>query len=140
MSINWSTPQSLVYIPENKLVTFTAIHQAQYEQHIQVIDAGGNPIQFDLLGGGTAHFPIHGSGTTANFFTNGSGKFIMKTGMKVQFANTGGPVSKVSATNPNQFFIEGQIFGGGVLYATEDGGGTDYNDTSFVVQWYATMG
>ena len=140
MSINWSSPQSLAYIPTGKIVTFTALHQASFTQHIQVVDTRGNPIQFDLLGNGIAIFPISGSGTSVNFFINGSGKFIMQEGMKVQFANSGGQVSSVSATNPNQFFIDGKIYGGGTLYATEDGGGTDFNDTSFVIQWFDSIG
>jgi len=140
MSIQWSNSQSLAYVPNGKLITFTALHQAAFTQYIQVIDAAGTPIQFDLLGGGTANFPISGTGTTLDLFINGGGKFIMQEGYQVQFANNGNKVSSVSATNPNQFFINGQITGGGTLYVTEDSGDNDYNDSSLAVQWFNSIG
>jgi hypothetical protein len=140
MSINWTAPQSLSFIPNGKLVTFTAIHQAAYTQYVQIIDKNGSPISFNLLGGGAASFPINGTGSSADFFINGSGKFMMQDGMKVQFANSGPSLSIVSAANPNQFFINGEIYGGGTLFVTEDSGGVDYNDTSFVIQWYKYEG
>lgn len=138
--INWSNPQSLAYIPDGKLVTFTAMHQADYTQYVQIIDANGNPITFTLMTGDQASFPISGQGTEVGFFNNGSGHFTMKSGMQVQFGSDGPHVPKVSAANPNQFFIQNAIFGGGTMYVTEDGGDEDYNDTSFVIEWYQYVG
>ncbi|GAB4185728.1 MAG: hypothetical protein Tsb002_09740 [Wenzhouxiangellaceae bacterium] len=137
---DWTSPQSLAFIPNGKLVTFTALHQAALTQYVQIIDSNGNPIAFTTLDGQSARFPISGTGTTVGFFTNGAGKFTMQEGYKIQFKNSGSNVSLVSAANPNQFFINGTIFGGGTMFVTEDQGGTDYNDTSFVIQWYQYEG
>jgi hypothetical protein len=140
MSINWSSPQSLGFIPTGKLVTFTAMHQAEYTQYVQIIDANNQPITFNLLHGGTATFPISGSGTEVDFLQNGAGSFTMADGMQVQFGSSGPKIPLVSAANPNEFFINNAVFGGGTMYVTEDGGDMDYNDTSFVIQWYAFAG
>ena len=137
---NWTNPQSLSFIPSGKLVTFTAMNQAAYTQYVQIIDSHGNPISFNKLDGGTASFPISGSGQNVGFFTNGSGSFRMQDGYKIQFKNSGSKTSLVAAANPNLFYINGQTYGGGTMYVTEDGGGTDYNDTSFVIQWYQHEG
>ncbi len=137
---NWSAPQSLAFIPTGKLVTFTALHQAANTQYVQIINASGNPISFTTLSGQTATFPISGVGTSVSFFDNGSGKFYMQDGLQIQFKNSGSQTSLVSAANPNQFFINGIIYGGGTLFVTEDQGGTDYNDTSFTIQWYQYEG
>ncbi|ESP93723.1 hypothetical protein [Pseudoalteromonas luteoviolacea] len=137
---NWSAPQSLDFIPTGKLVTFTAMHQAAYEQYIQITDENGKPITFQTLSGSNCEFPIHGQGQTVGFFENGTGKFTMRKGLQIQFANSGSHVSLVAVANPNLFFINGKTFGGGTLYVTEDGGGTDYNDTSFVLQWFEFEG
>lgn len=137
---NWSNPQSLAFIPSGKLVTFTAMHQAALTQSVQIIDSNNQPIPFTKLDGGTAVFPISGTGTQVGFFTNGAGKFRMSDGYKIQFKNSGSQTSIVSVANPNQFFINGIIFGGGTMYVTEDQGGQDFNDTSFVIQWYKFEG
>lgn len=140
MSINWSSPQSLAFIPDGKLVTFTAMHQAEYTQYVQIIDANNQPITFQLLDDSYASFPISGSGTEVGFLQNGAGKFTMASGMQVQFGSSGPKIPLVSAANPNEFFINNAIFGGGTMYVTEDGGDMDYNDTSFVIQWYQYAG
>jgi hypothetical protein len=137
---DWSAPQSLAWIPNGKLVTFTALHQAANTQYVQIIDASGNPISFTTLDNKSASFPIQGQGTQVGFFTNGSGSFRMQAGYQVQFKNSGSKVSLVAAANPNQFFINGVIYGGGTLFVTEDQGGTDYNDTSFVLQYFTYEG
>ncbi|WP_408952144.1 hypothetical protein [Lysobacter sp. Hz 25] len=139
-NIQWSNPQSLEYIPDGKLVTFTAMHQASYTQYVQVIDSGGNPISFNLLDGTQETFPISGSGVEVGFLQNGAGRFIMAQGMQVQFGSSGPYIPKVSAGDPIEFFGDSKILGGGTLYATEDGTDNDYNDTSFVIQWYALAG
>lgn len=139
-NVQWTAPQSLAYIPKGKLVTFTAMHQAAYTQYVQIIDASGRPISFHCLDGSQASFPISGSGVDVGFLQNGAGRFTMASGMQVQFGSSGPKVPLVSAGNPVQFFINNQIFGGGTLYVTEDGGDMDYNDTSFVIQWYAYVG
>ena len=138
--MNWSKPLSLAFIPNGKLITFTALHQAAYTQYVQVIDSSGKPISFTTLNGQSAQFPIQGQGTTVGFLQNGSGSFYMRSGLQVQFANSGGQTSLVATANPTQFFINGQVFGGGTLIVTEDQGGTDYNDTSFTIQWYQYEG
>ena len=137
---DWTSPQSLAFIPNGKLVTFTAMHQAAFTQYVRIIDSNGNPISFTTLDGSSANFPISGTGTRVGFFNNGAGSFYMREGYKIQFKNSGSQVSLVSAANPNQFFINGQIYGGGTMFVTEDQGGTDYNDTSFVIQWYQYEG
>lgn len=137
---NWTSPQSLSFIPANKLVTFTAMHQAALTQYVQIIDSSGTPISFTTLDGGSASFPISGAGQSVGFFTNGSGSFRMKSGYQIQFKNSGSQTSLVAAANPNLFYINGKTYGGGTMYVTEDQGGTDYNDTSFVIQWYEQEG
>ncbi|KWS06087.1 hypothetical protein AZ78_3641 [Lysobacter capsici AZ78] len=137
--VQWSAAQSLAYIPDGKLVTFTAMHQAEYTQYVQIIDADGNPISFYCLDGSQATFPISGSGVNVGFLQNGAGRFTMASGMQVQFGSSGPNVPKVSAGTPVVFFIN-KIFGGGTLYVTEDGTDNDYNDTSFVIQWYQYVG
>lgn len=139
-NLNWSKPASLAFIPTGKLVTFTALHQAAYTQYMQIIDRSGEPIAFTTLTGQSARFPIEGQGTQVGFFNNGSGKFYMRDGLQIQFANSGGRQSLVEYANPTQFFINGQIFGGGTLIVTEDQGGTDYNDTSVAIEWYKFEG
>lgn len=139
-NINWSDPQSMEYIPSGKLVTFTAMHQAEYTQYVQIIDANNQPISFTRLDGGEATFPISGSGVEVGFLQDGAGHFTMSDGMRVQFGSSGPSTPKVSAANPTQFFIINKIFGGGTMYVTEDGVDNDYNDTSFVIQWYAYAG
>ena len=139
-NLNWSKPMSLAFIPAGKLVTFTALHQAAYTQYVQIIDSSGRPISFTTLTGQPAQFPIQGQGTNVGFFENGSGSFYMQDGLQIQFANSGGQESLVAVANPTQFFINGQIFGGGTLMVTEDQGGTDYNDTSFCIEWYKFEG
>ncbi|MFK3647899.1 hypothetical protein ACI2IY_05605 [Lysobacter enzymogenes] len=138
--IQWAAPQSLGYIPSGKLVTFTAMHQAEYTQYVQIIDANNQPISFYALDGSQAKFPISGSGVNVGFLQNGAGRFTMADGMKVQFGSSGSQPPKVSAGTPVVFFIVDQIFGGGTLYVTEDGADNDYNDTSFVIQWYQYVG
>lgn len=137
---DWSSPLSLSYIPTGKLVTFTALHQAANTQYVQIINSSGNPISFNTLDGGTANFPISGAGTTVGFLNNGAGKFYMQDGLQVQFKSSGSQTPSVSAANPNIFYINGVTYGGSNIYVTEDGGGTDYNDTSFVIQWYTYEG
>ena len=137
---NWTSPQSLSFIPDGKLVTFTALHQAALTQYVQITNSSGTPISFDKLDGGAASFPISGSGTAVGFFTNGAGSFRMQSGYQIQFKNSGSQTSLVSAANPNPFYINGTTFGGGTMYVTEDQGGTDYNDTSFTIQWYQFEG
>jgi len=137
---DWSPPISLSFIPTGQLVTFTAMHQAAYTQSVQIIDSNKHPISFQTLSGGSASFPISGIGTTIGFFENGAGKFTMQAGYQVQFMSSGSAVPLVAVSNPSSFFINNQIYGGGVLMVTEDGGGTDYNDTSFVLEWYSQMG
>lgn len=139
-AIQWSAPQSLAYIPTGKLVTFTAMHQAQYTQYVQIIDANSQPISFYCLDGSQASFPISGSGVDVAFLQNGAGRFTMASGMQIQFGSNGPYVPKVSAGNPVQFFIDSVVRGGGTLYVTEDGTDDDYNDTSFVIQWYQSLG
>ena len=138
--IQWSAPQSLAYIPTGKLVTFTAMHQAAYTQYVQIIDAGGRPISFYCLDGSQATFPISGSGVEVGFLQNGAGRFTMADGLQVQFGSSGPNIPLISAGNPVVFFIQNKIFGGGTLYVTEDGADMDYNDTSFVIQWYQFAG
>jgi len=141
---NWTSPQSLSFIPDGKLVTFTALHQAQLTQYIQITTSSGTPISFNNLDGSAASFPISGSGTTVGFFTDGAGSFKMKSGYQIQFKNSGSQTSVVSAANPNLFYINGTTYGGGSMYVTEDlpggSGESDYNDTSFVIQWYQYEG
>ncbi|ALN88144.1 fucose-binding lectin II family protein [Lysobacter capsici] len=137
--VQWSAAQSLAYIPDGKLVTFTAMHQAEYTQYVQIIDANNQPISFYCLDGSQATFPISGSGVNVGFLQNGAGRFTMASGMQVQFGSSGPNVPKVSAGTPVVFFIN-KIFGGGTLYVTEDGTDNDYNDTSFVIQWYQYVG
>lgn len=137
---DWSTAQSLSFIPAGRLVTFNALHQAALTQYVQIIDSSNNPISFTTLDGGSASFPISGAGTNVGFFTNGAGKFRMAAGYQIQFKNSGGSTSLVAAASPSLFYINGQDFGGGVMYVTEDQGGTDYNDTSFTLQWYTYEG
>lgn len=137
--VQWSAAQSLAYIPDGKLVTFTAMHQAEYTQYVQIIDANSQPISFYCLDGSQATFPISGSGVNVGFLQNGAGRFTMASGMQVQFGSSGPNVPKVSAGTPVVFFIN-KIFGGGTLYVTEDGTDNDYNDTSFVIQWYQYVG
>lgn len=137
---NWSSAIDLSFIPTGNLVTFTAMHQAAYTQYVQIIDSNNNPISFNTLSGGSASFPISGSGTTIGFFDNGSGKFTMQSGYKVQFKSSGSSTPDVANSTVSTFLINGQTYGGGVMFVTEDGGGTDYNDSSFVLQWYTYMG
>lgn len=139
-NIQWSTPQTLSYVPDGKLVTFTAMHQAEWTQYVRIIDGSGQPISFYRLDGTEERFPISGSGTDVGFLDNGAGRFTMASGMQIQFGSGGPYTPKVSAANPTQFFINNQIFGGGTMYVTEDGGDEDYNDTSFVIQWYQYVG
>jgi hypothetical protein len=139
-NLNWSKPMSLAWIPNGKLVTFTAMHQAEWTQYVQIIDPSGKPISFTTLDGQSNQFPIEGQGISVGFFKNGSGKFYMSEGLQIQFANSGSGETLVEAANPTQFFINGQIFGGGTLFVTEDQGGTDYNDTSFCIEWYKYEG
>ncbi len=141
--IQWASPQSLDYIPVGKLVTFTAMHQAEYTQYVQIIDAGGQPISFYRLDGSQANFPISGSGTEVGFLQDGAGRFTMASGMQVQFGSSGPYVPLVAASTEAVFFLADATRGGGVMYVTEDGGpdgDMDYNDTSFVIQWYAFAG
>jgi mannose-binding lectin len=140
MNINWSQPIPLSWIPNGKLVTFTALHQAALTQYVQIIDPSGKPISFTTLTGNSVQFPISGTGTNVGFFENGAGSFYMQQGYQIQFANSGGQTSLVSQANPTQFFIFGQVFGGGSVFVTEDQGGTDYNDTSLWIEWYAFQG
>ena len=121
-------------------MTFTALHQAALTQYVQIIDSNNTPISFTTLSGSSATFPISGQGTSVGFFQNGAGQFHMQAGYQIQFKNSGSITSLVSAANPNQFFINGIIYGGGTMFVTEDQGGTDFNDTSFVIQWYLFEG
>jgi len=139
-NLNWSKPQSLDYIPEGKLVTFTALHQALYTQYVQIIDSAGAPIAFNTLAGQAAQFPISGSGTVVGFLNNGAGCFYMRKGHQIQFANSGGQTSLPLMSSPSLLYINGQNFGGGAFFGVEDQGGTDYNDTSFNLQWYTYEG
>ncbi|ALN78649.1 hypothetical protein [Lysobacter antibioticus] len=139
-TIQWSNAQSLEYIPPGKLVTFTAMHQASYTQYVQIIDSGGKPISFYRLDGTQETFPISGSGVEVDFLQNGAGRFTMASGMQVQFGSSGPYIPQVSAGNPIEFLGDNKILGGGTLYATEDGTDNDFNDTSFVIQWYALAG
>ena len=141
--IQWSSPQSLSYIDPGKLVTFTAMHQAEDTQYVQIIDASNQPISFYCLDGSQAKFPISGSGTEVGFLQNGAGRFTMASGMQVQFGSSGPYVPLVAASTEAVFFLVDKMRGGGVLYVTEDGGpdgDMDYNDTSVVIQWYETPG
>ena len=137
---NWSAPMPLDFIPNGKLVVFTAMHQAAYTQYVQIIDSSGNPISFTNLSGQSTPFPISGQGESVNFFPNGAGKFYMQSGLQVQFSSSGSSVSLVEVSNPSEFYIGSTVYGGTALFVTEDGGGTDYNDTSFCIQWYAFEG
>lgn len=139
-NLNWTDAQSLAWIPNGKMVTFTAMHQAAWKQYIRIIDENGRVISFETLQGEMAEFPIEGQGSNVGFFKNGSGKFLMKKGLKVQFANSGGEESAFIMTTPSQFFINETVYGGCALYVTEDEGGTDYNDSSFTLQWYELEG
>ena len=139
-NLNWSKPVSLAFIPSGKLVTFTALHQAKFTQYMQIIDSAGRPISFTTLSGEAAQFPIEGQGVQVGFFNNGSGRFYMSEGLQIQFANSSGQESLVEYANPTQFFINGQIYGGGTLIVTEDQGGTDYNDSSVSIEWYKFEG
>jgi mannose-binding lectin len=138
--MNWSPAYPLSFIPIGNLVTFSALHQAANVQYVQILDSNNNPISFKTLTGQQAQFPIQGQGTQAGFFTNGAGSFTMQAGYKVQFANSGPSVSLVANTNPNVFYINGQVYGGGIFFCTEDQGGTDYNDTSLSIEWYTYAG
>jgi hypothetical protein len=142
-NIQWSSPQSLDYITVGKLVTFTAMHQAENTQYVQIIDANNQPISFYRLDDSQASFPISGSGTEVGFLQDGAGRFTMASGMQVQFGSSGPYVPLVAASTEAVFFLVDAIRGGGVLYVTEDGGpdgDMDYNDTSVVIQWYASAG
>lgn len=137
---SWSNPQSLAFIPTGKLVTFMALHQAGDTQYVQIIDSNLQPIQFEPMLGGSAEFPISGQGSTVGFFDNGVGKFIMQDGFQIQFGSSASSPPTVAATGPNEFFINKVNKGGGALFVTEDGGDQDYNDTSFVIQYYGSQG
>jgi hypothetical protein len=139
-NVQWTSPLDLNWIPNGKLVTFTAMHQAAYLQYFQVTDTSGNPITFTRLDGGQATFPISGSGTDVGFLANGCGHFTKSDGMQIQFGSGGPTVPLVAAATPNRFFIDGSLRGGGAMYVTEDGTDMDYNDTTVVLQWYTSVG
>ncbi|CAH9049552.1 hypothetical protein PSECIP111951_03782 [Pseudoalteromonas holothuriae] len=137
---NWSAPQTLA-IPAGKLVVFCATHQAQFTQQVQIIDAQGMPITFHTFDGQSHTFPITGEGTSVNLFANGNGKFTMQAGYQIQFKNSGSQTSLVAASTV-EFDLNGIVYGGGTLFATDDQGGSepDYNDTSLSLQWFNTQG
>ncbi|CAM4027686.1 hypothetical protein [Pseudoalteromonas byunsanensis] len=137
---NWSAPQALS-IPAGKLVIFSATHQAQFQQQIQIIDANGQPITFQTFDGQSHTFPITGQGTGVNLFTNGNGKFIMQSGYQIQFKNDHSKTSLVAASTV-EFDLNGIVYGGGTLFVTDDQGGPepDYNDTSLSLQWFNSQG
>lgn len=138
--VSWSKSQSLDFIPSGKLVTFTALHQSSAVQYVQIIDSNNQPISFTTLSGESARFPISGQGATVAFLTNGAGRFAMQKGLQIQFGSSNSSPPKVAAANPNEFFINGDVVGGGTLFVTEDGDDNDYNDTSFVIEWYKYQG
>lgn len=141
--IQWANPINLDWIPSGSLVAFTAMHQADYTQYFQVVDAGGNPISFSPLAGSfefLPSFPVSGAGPDLGFFTNGYGSFTKADGMQVQFGSSGANPPSVLASTPFQFFADGDCRGGGTIYVTEDGGDDDYNDTGVVLQWYGQSG
>lgn len=140
MSIKWSQPQTLDFIPNGKLVTFTAMHQSSSIQYIQIVDGSGNPIGFTRLDGSTARFPISGSGAKIGFLDNGAGFFIMAPGLQIQFGSSGLLVPQVAAASPSDFYINDNHYGGGIMFVTEDGTDNDFNDTSLVLQWYLRVG
>jgi hypothetical protein len=140
MSPVWSAPQPLDFIPAGKLVTFTAMHQSSATQYVQIIDQSQRPIQFTRLDGSTATFPISGSGAEVGFLANGAGSFIMANGLQIQFASSNGFAPQVAAAAPSDFYINEKHYGGGIMFVTEDGYDNDFNDTSFVLQWYLRMG
>lgn len=145
MSIQWSAPQPLSFIPSEvgpagKLVTFTAMHQAENIQYVQIIDQYNNPIEFTRLDGSAGQFPISGSGTTAGFLQDGAGSFKMQDGLQIQFGSSGSLIPQVAAANAANFYINDSFYGGGIMFVTEDGTDNDFNDTSFVLQWYLRVG
>lgn len=137
---NWSDAIVLDFIPDGNLVTFTAMHQADYNQYVRIIDENNTPIPFETLDQKSVAFPITGQGVRVDFFVNGTGKFRMQNNYKIQFASSGSGKPRIEMSNPTDFFIEGTSYGGTALFVTEDGGGTDYNDTSFCLQWYSKEG
>jgi mannose-binding lectin len=141
-NVQWTNPLDLSWIPNDKLVTFTAMHQAGYTQYFQVIDANGNPILFSPLDGSLElpFFPISGTGSKVGFFTNGYGSFTKSDGMQIQFGSDGPNVPSVATAGPYQLFADNACRGGGTTYVTEDGDDMDYNDTAVVLQWYDRPG
>jgi hypothetical protein len=141
--IQWANPIDLEWIPNGKLVTFTAMHQAGDTQYFQVLDNNNNPISFSPLAGSfelAPSFPVSGVGSDVGFFVNGYGSFTKADGMHIQFGSTAPSPPSVVASPPYQFFADNACRGGGTMYVTEDGGDSDYNDTAVVLQWYGQAG
>jgi hypothetical protein len=112
-----------VVLPINTNVFYSAGVQATWNQWAQLKDSHGNII-----------FTMQGSGTNPKSI--GIGYFLTSyTNYTLQIGINGG------ATFSQILWGEARLMMGGVLmcdqyiYAAEDGGGTDYNDTILILQW-----
>lgn len=110
-------------LPIGTDVFYSAGVQAQWNQWAQLKDSQGNII-FTMSGSGTDPKSIG-----AGYFHTADTNYTLQIGI-----NNGGSFSQV-------LWGEARLVMGGVLmcdqyiYAAEDGGGTDYNDTILILQW-----
>ncbi|MGD8782371.1 MAG: hypothetical protein PVH88_25855 [Ignavibacteria bacterium] len=135
----WSKAYTLDFIPNDKLVTFTALHQSGATQYLQIIDKNNEPISFtDLANNSTVQFPISGLDPSGHvgLLKDGVGSFTMKDGYKIQFGSSGSEPPDAIMSSPSTYYFNDKVYGGGAVFGSEDHGGTDYNDTSVTIQWY----
>lgn len=138
-NISWAPAQSVSFIPQGNFVSFTAIVQAAYTQAFQIVDGSGNPISYtDGTTGQTKTFPITSSGTAAHMM--GGGSLTWDTSYKIQFGSSGSSAPQVADTNIQNLKNDDTIYSQGQVFGTEDGGGTDFNDTVLWLQSYNVSG
>ncbi len=140
----WSDPLVLSDLfPQaiGKLVSFTALHQAKSTQYVQITDSKGGFVNFTNMDGETCQFLIWGSGREVGFTLNGAGFFTLQEGYSIQFGTNGPQPSDFLVSNPANFFIDNETYGGQAMIASKNvSGGEDSNNLSFVIQWYEYEG
>ena len=145
MTLKWTKPVdvSILFGQQalGKLVTFTVLHQAELTQYVKITNQEDEPITFTTMNGEESSFPISGQGTTVGFFNDVAGYFFLEEGYQIYFANSGTQQSKFQLGGPTTFTVNGEVYGGVLLFAVEDfGGEEEYDDTTMILEWYKENG
>lgn len=122
-----------ITLPPGKVVFWSALVQAAYDQFVQLKDSNGNVV-FTAQGPSASGYEPTQIGQGFFQVPAGTGAYTVYLG------TNGGSAWSSVIWDQDQIDTGGTTYLGRFLFGTEDAGDNDYNDTFFQMQWFEYIG